>query len=126
MCGGAPELASFLFHSLAARYAEVLRMVAEITGKRLRRLYIFGGGSQNEFLNRADGGGYGAGGASRRDGGFDGGELCGADGGVGGDAGACLGGAIGVGWLFVEVALGASKARVNGGEHTPGAKAPCH
>ena len=48
----APELASFLFHSLAARYAEVLRNVAIITGKRLRRLYIMGGGSQNELLNR--------------------------------------------------------------------------
>ena len=48
----APELASFLFHSLAARYAEVLRNVAAITGKNLKRLYIMGGGSQNELLNR--------------------------------------------------------------------------
>ncbi len=48
----APELASFLFHSLAARYAEVLRSVAAITGKRLQRLHIMGGGSQNELLNR--------------------------------------------------------------------------
>jgi len=48
----APELASFLFHSLAARYADVLRNVAAITGKRLRRLYIMGGGSQNDLLNR--------------------------------------------------------------------------
>ena len=48
----AAEMASFLFHSLAARYAVVLRDVAEITGKRLKRLYIMGGGSQNEFLNR--------------------------------------------------------------------------
>lgn len=48
----AAELASFLFHSLAARYAEVLHSVATITGKRLRRLYIMGGGSQNELLNR--------------------------------------------------------------------------
>ena len=48
----APALASFLFHSLAARYAEVLRNVATITGKKLRRLYIMGGGSQNELLNR--------------------------------------------------------------------------
>jgi len=48
----AAEMASFLFHSLAARYAYVLRSVAEITGKRLRRLYMMGGGSQNEFLNR--------------------------------------------------------------------------
>jgi len=48
----APALASFLFHSLAARYAEVLRNVAAITGKNLKRLYIMGGGSQNELLNR--------------------------------------------------------------------------
>jgi rhamnulokinase len=48
----AAEMASFLFHSLAARYAHVLRSVAEITGKRLRRLYMMGGGSQNDFLNR--------------------------------------------------------------------------
>lgn len=48
----AAEIASFLFHSLAARYAEVLRNVASITGKHLHRLYIMGGGSQNELLNR--------------------------------------------------------------------------
>lgn len=48
----AAEMASFLFHSLAARYAHVLHRAAEITGKRFRRLYIMGGGSQNEFLNR--------------------------------------------------------------------------
>jgi rhamnulokinase len=46
------ELASFLFHSLATRYADVLRSVAAITGKRLQRLYVMGGGSQNELLNR--------------------------------------------------------------------------
>jgi rhamnulokinase len=48
----AAEMASFLFYSLAARYAMVLRKVAGITGKQLRRLYMMGGGSQNEFLNR--------------------------------------------------------------------------
>ncbi|MGA8940443.1 MAG: FGGY-family carbohydrate kinase [Acidobacteriaceae bacterium] len=48
----APQLACFLFHSLAARYAEVLRNVASITGKRLQHLYIMGGGSQNQVLNR--------------------------------------------------------------------------
>jgi rhamnulokinase len=48
----AAELASFIFHSLAARYAEVLANVATITGKHLRKLYIMGGGSQNELLNR--------------------------------------------------------------------------
>ncbi len=48
----AAAMASFLFHSLARRYADVLRGVAEITGKKLSRIYIMGGGSQNEFLNR--------------------------------------------------------------------------
>jgi rhamnulokinase len=48
----APAVASFLFHSLAARYAEVLRNVATLTNKKIRRLYIMGGGSQNELLNR--------------------------------------------------------------------------
>ena len=48
----AVELASFLFHSLAARYAEVLHSVVTITGKHLQRLYIMGGGSQNKLLNR--------------------------------------------------------------------------
>jgi rhamnulokinase len=48
----APAMASFLFHSLAARYAEVLRGVQQITGKHIHRLYIMGGGSQNALLNR--------------------------------------------------------------------------
>jgi len=48
----APILAAFLFRSLAARYAEVLQGVTEITGKQFRRLYIMGGGSQNDLLNR--------------------------------------------------------------------------
>jgi rhamnulokinase len=48
----APAVASLLFHSLAARYAEVLHSVAAITGKQLRRIYIMGGGSQNDLLNR--------------------------------------------------------------------------
>ncbi len=48
----AGELASFLFHSLAARYAEVLHRIAQLTGREFRRLYIMGGGSQNALLNR--------------------------------------------------------------------------
>jgi rhamnulokinase len=47
----APAMASFLFQSMAARYADVLEKVAEITGKKLKKLYIMGGGSQNELLN---------------------------------------------------------------------------
>lgn len=49
---GAPAFASLIFHSLAARYAEVLERVALHSGKKLKRLFIVGGGSQNGFLNR--------------------------------------------------------------------------
>jgi rhamnulokinase len=48
----APQFASLIFHSLAARYATVLDRVARLTGKRLKRLYIVGGANQNAFLNR--------------------------------------------------------------------------
>lgn len=49
---GIPALASTIFHSLAARYAEVLASIARIAGKKLKRLFIVGGGSQNTFLNQ--------------------------------------------------------------------------
>ena len=48
----APALTSLILHSIAARYAEVLRDVVEVTGKPLRRIYIVGGGSRNALLNR--------------------------------------------------------------------------
>jgi rhamnulokinase len=48
----APAIASLIFHSLAARYAALLRDVAAITGKKLNRLFVVGGGSRNGFLNR--------------------------------------------------------------------------
>ena len=48
----APALTSLILHSLAVRYAEVLRDVVEVTGKPLRRIYIVGGGSRNALLNR--------------------------------------------------------------------------
>ncbi|WP_433969245.1 FGGY-family carbohydrate kinase [Tunturiibacter gelidiferens] len=48
----APAFASLIFHSLAARYAEVLERVAFHSGKKLKRLFVVGGGSQNDFLNR--------------------------------------------------------------------------
>lgn len=44
-------LANTIFHSLAARYAEVLGSIGKITGKRLKRLFIVGGGSRNSLLN---------------------------------------------------------------------------
>lgn len=49
---GRAEMTRLIFDSLAARYAAVLRSVEQITGKKLRRIYIVGGGSQNELLNR--------------------------------------------------------------------------
>jgi rhamnulokinase len=47
----APAMASVIFVSLAARYAEILKGIQEATGQQLHRVYIVGGGSQNEFLN---------------------------------------------------------------------------
>ncbi|WP_260738472.1 rhamnulokinase [Tunturiibacter lichenicola] len=48
----APEFASLIFHSLAARYAKVLDRVGFHSGKQLKRLFVVGGASQNDFLNR--------------------------------------------------------------------------
>jgi rhamnulokinase len=47
-----PALANVIFHSMAARYAEVLAAIGNITGKKLKRLFIVGGGNQNTLLNR--------------------------------------------------------------------------
>ena len=46
------SLANTIFHSMAARYAEVLGWISKITGKKLNRLFIVGGGNQNTLLNR--------------------------------------------------------------------------
>ena len=48
----APVVANLIFHSMAARYAQVLQRVAFHSGKDLKRLFVVGGASQNEFLNR--------------------------------------------------------------------------
>ena len=40
----APVFASLIFHSLAARYAKVLDRVAFHSGKKLKRLFVVGGG----------------------------------------------------------------------------------
>ncbi len=45
-------IASLILHSLAARYAELLRQIETLTGKKFKRLYIVGGGSKNTLLNR--------------------------------------------------------------------------
>jgi rhamnulokinase len=47
----APQIARLIFQSLAARYAEVLTKIASLSRKPLSRIFIVGGGSQNEFLN---------------------------------------------------------------------------
>jgi len=50
--GHASQMANMIFASLAARYAEVLSALSRVTGRRLCRLYIVGGGSKNAYLNR--------------------------------------------------------------------------
>src|SRR5271163_1353566 len=48
----ASVFASLIFHSLASRYAKVLDRVAFHSGKKLKRLFVVGGASQNDYLNR--------------------------------------------------------------------------
>ncbi len=48
----APAVASLIFHSLAARYAEVLKLTERLSGRQFKHLYIVGGGSKNRLLNR--------------------------------------------------------------------------
>jgi rhamnulokinase len=48
----APALVNLILHSLAAKYGEVVNRLAQITGKRFTRIYIVGGGSRNQLLNR--------------------------------------------------------------------------
>jgi rhamnulokinase len=49
---GIPAIANAIFHSLAARYAEVLNDIGAITGKKINRIYIAGGGNKNMLVNR--------------------------------------------------------------------------
>jgi rhamnulokinase len=48
----APAFANLIFHSLAARYKQVLHKISTHTGKKLERVFIVGGGSRNQYLNR--------------------------------------------------------------------------
>jgi len=50
--GGAAAMVSLILHSLASRYAEILKRLEELTGRQLTRIHIVGGGGQNRFLNR--------------------------------------------------------------------------
>lgn len=45
-------MTNLVLHSLAARYAAVLRQVESLTAKHFQCLYIVGGGSRNTLLNR--------------------------------------------------------------------------
>lgn len=47
------SVAQLVLESLARRYAEVIALLAELTGTPVRGVHVVGGGSQNEFLNRA-------------------------------------------------------------------------
>ncbi|PYY24640.1 MAG: carbohydrate kinase [Acidobacteria bacterium] len=46
------DTANLIFHGLAKRYAEVLKDIAAVTGKKIQKLYIVGGGNRNTLLNR--------------------------------------------------------------------------
>ena len=48
----APIVANLIFHSLAAKYAQVVRELAQVTGKTFRVLHVVGGGSRNSLMNR--------------------------------------------------------------------------
>jgi len=50
--GHAPQFASLIFHSLAHTYAQVLEDTKKITSKNPNCIYIVGGGSRNQLLNR--------------------------------------------------------------------------
>ncbi len=52
VAANAPAFTALIMHSLARRYAEVLKRIQLHTGKDVRRIFIVGGGSQNTFLNR--------------------------------------------------------------------------
>jgi rhamnulokinase len=49
---GVPAIANLIFHSLAERYAKVLGSIESATKKKFRRVFIVGGGNQNQLLNR--------------------------------------------------------------------------
>jgi len=48
--GNEPRFARLIFESLAARYASVLQSLEQMLGRRIGRIHILGGGSQNRLL----------------------------------------------------------------------------
>ncbi len=47
----APHYANLIFHSLAGSYASVISRIATLSGTRIDRICVVGGGSRNEYLN---------------------------------------------------------------------------
>jgi rhamnulokinase len=47
----APHYANLIFHSLAGSYASLISQIAGLTGTRIHRICVVGGGSRNEYLN---------------------------------------------------------------------------
>ena len=50
--GNEPVFARVIFESLASRYAAVLRNLEQILGRKFVRIYVLGGGAQNDMLTR--------------------------------------------------------------------------
>jgi rhamnulokinase len=50
---GQPQLAKVVLDSLALRYASVIETAERLTGTRIARVHVVGGGSLNRYLNQA-------------------------------------------------------------------------
>jgi rhamnulokinase len=50
---GPPGLARVVLDSLATRYAEVVRTIESLTGRRIEGMHVVGGGARNGYLNQA-------------------------------------------------------------------------
>ncbi|MHA1820549.1 MAG: rhamnulokinase [Promethearchaeota archaeon] len=46
------EITRVIYDSLAYKYGEILKMLEKVTKKKVKRLYIVGGGSQDKLLNQ--------------------------------------------------------------------------
>ncbi len=46
------QMIRVILENLAARYAQVMRMLEELSGKKIEALHIVGGGTKNELLNQ--------------------------------------------------------------------------
>jgi len=50
-CEAAPLFANLIFHSLAARYGQLIGDIEQTAGRRPQQIFIVGGGNQNDYLN---------------------------------------------------------------------------